>query len=224
MNINLMEQSNYTNVLPQPVEASKRLVSALIDYLPMMAFSIIANSIGMALFYEYFPMDTLAQQQNTMSDEEAFEFLRTMFDSLSVMFIPMSIAMALAYVYFLCKDVIGGRSLGKRLQKLQLVRLDGSPVSYTRMVVRNLFIVIWPIEVIMYLANKGQRLGDLVCKTTVVPATDENKQAVDKQKVIISILITAVFSAFIALLYYWGMKAFFEWYLNFMERLIQQNS
>lgn len=216
-----MEQNNYTD-LPKPVEASKRLVSALIDYLPMMAFSIIANSIGMALFYEYFPMDTLVQQQNTMSDEEAFAFLRTMMDSMSVMFIPMCIAMALSYIYFLCKDVIGGRSLGKRLQKLQLVRSDGSPVSYTRMVVRNLFIVIWPIEVIMYLANKGQRLGDLLCKTTVVVATDENKQAVDKQKVIISILVTAIFSALIAMLYYWGMKAVFEWYISFIEKLVQQ--
>lgn len=217
-----MEQNNSTPI-DLPVAPSKRLVSALIDYLPMMAFSVVANSIGMALFYEHFPMDTFAQQQHTMTNDEAFRMMRTMFNSLSVMFIPMSVAMALAYVYFLCKDIFGGRSIGKRLQKLQLVRLDGSPVSYTRMIVRNLFIVIWPIEVIMYLANKGQRLGDIACKTTVVPATEDNKQAPDIQKVVISIIITAIFSSLIAILYYWGIKAIFEWYINFLDKLAHYN-
>lgn len=215
-----MEQDNIVN--PKPVVSvspSKRFVSALIDYIPMLMITTIANTIAMAAFFDSFPM--IIEAGGYMSEEESMEMFSTIFSSISDMLLPMSIGIAISYVYFLCKDLIGGRSPGKRLQKLQLVRLDGSPVSYTRMVLRNLFLVIWPIELIMYLANSGQRLGDLACKTTVVEAAEENKQPTDKQKVIISVIIVAIFCSLIAVLYTWGMRAFFDWYMRLIEAIMQ---
>jgi len=213
-----MEQNSTSNIL-EPVKSSKRVVSALIDYLPLVGLSFVGSSIGMIIFFESFPAEYL--QQSQMSDEDAFRMVTSMFDSLYVIFYPISISMALGYTYFLCKDLFGGRSLGKRSQKLQLVRLDGSSVSYIRMIIRNLFIIIWPVELIMYLANSGQRLGDLACNTTVVAATEDNRQIVDKQKVTITIIIVAVLCSFIAVLYYWGMKAIFDWYITFLKNIMQ---
>jgi len=215
----MIEQINTENQIV-PVSASTRFVSALIDYIPMLMITMIANTVGMVLFFESFPSESLYAGQY-MSEEESMNMITTMFGSMSSMILPMSIGLAVAYIYFLCKDLIGGRSPGKRLQKLQLVRLDGTSVSYTRMIVRNLFLIIWPVELIMYLANKGQRLGDLVCKTTVVTATEDNKQPVDKQKVIISVLIVTVFCSFVAVLYNWGMTSFFDWYMRFIEGVMQ---
>lgn len=217
----MIEQNNLTTIRPVPVTASKRFASALIDYIPVMMISFVASTIGMAMFFESFQLESYIQPD--MTDEDAFAMFSSMFDSMSSIILPSSIAMAIGNIYFLCKDLIGGRSPGKRLQKLQLVRLDGSPVSYTRMVVRNMLIIIWPVELIMYLANSGQRLGDLLCKTTVVVATEENKQPTDVQKVIIAVIIVTIFASLISVFYYWGMEAFFDWYMRFLQGIMQHS-
>lgn len=218
----MMEGNNNANTVV-PVTASTRLISALIDYIPMMMFMMIGNTIGMASFFESFPMHDIINSQY-MGEEESLNMMKNLFSSMTGMLVPLSICMALSYIYFLSKDLFGGRSPGKRLQKLQLVRLDGSPVSYPRMILRNLFIVIWPVEVIMYLANSGQRLGDIACKTTVVAAAEEKRQPLDKQKIIISMLIISVFCTLLGILYYWSMTYLLEWYVNIMETVLQQSS
>lgn len=215
------EQVNHIQVPMERVPKSARIVSAFVDYMPMLLLSIIVNAISMKLFQNAFDINALAEQSNNnMSPEEAFQQIKELFGAVSVIILPSTIAAGIGYTYFFSKDFFGGRSIGKRMQKFQLVRLDGQPVSFTRMFVRNLFLVLWPIEVIMYLANSGQRLGDLLCKTTVVPATEENRQPVDTQKLVIAIALVAVFCALISYLYYQAMVLFFEWYLRFFEHLI----
>lgn len=216
-----MTGQNHSGMLVS-VPGSKRFISAFIDYVPVMMISVIANGIGGIMFFRSFQsIQPALYAHQGMSDEELFAAIMPMFHAISDMLLPLAIAMAIGNIYFLCKDLIGGRSPGKRLQKFQLVRLDGSPVSYTRMVVRNLFIIIWPVEFIMYLANSGQRLGDLLCKTTVVPATEDNRQPVDTQKVIISVIVVIIISSLVAAFYYWGMMAMFDWYIRFLEGIMQ---
>lgn len=72
-------------------------------------------------------------------------------------------------LYF-CKDIVNGRSLAKRLLKLQVVdNTTGEAASPMQCFVRNLFCIIWPVEVIIALSNTSRRLGDLVAGTKVVP-------------------------------------------------------
>lgn len=77
--------------------------------------------------------------------------------------------MAPVFVIYFCKDCFGGRSLAKR--KLKLVVVDSK--SYARStpiqsVLRNLSIVIWPIEVLVSLFDQERRLGDKLAGTKLV--------------------------------------------------------
>lgn len=73
------------------------------------------------------------------------------------------------FALYFCKDVFQGRSPGKRITKLQIVDFKTSEAANPlRTVVRNLFCIIWPLEVIITLINPGRRLGDLVAGTKVV--------------------------------------------------------
>ncbi|MDU1903371.1 MAG: RDD family protein [Dysgonomonas sp.] len=207
------------------VTRSKRFVSAFIDYIPMMMCMLIANAIGMKMFHQSFDMDAfIAGNSMYATDAEVYTMTLEMFSALSVIIFPLTIGLGISYTYFLCKDIIGGQSIGKRIQKFQLVRLDGSPVSYTRMIIRNVFIIIWPVELVMYFMNSGQRLGDILCKTTVVAATEENKQITDIRKVIVCIIAVSIFSTLISFFYYKGMIVVFDWYIGFMENIFQRTT
>lgn len=75
----------------------------------------------------------------------------------------------IGFALYFCKDVFQGRSPGKRITKLQIIHhKTGKIASPLRTVVRNLFCIIWPVEVIITLINPGRRLGDLVAGTKVV--------------------------------------------------------
>ena len=78
-------------------------------------------------------------------------------------------------VYF-CKDSINGRSPAKRIMKLQVVdNSTGRAASPIKCFIRNIFCVLWPVEVIVALFNPERRIGDFVAGTKVVvfdPATE----------------------------------------------------
>jgi len=75
----------------------------------------------------------------------------------------------LGFALYFCKDIINGRSIAKRITKLQVVdNASGNPASPLKCFVRNIFCVIWPIEVIATLNNPQRRIGDRVAGTKVV--------------------------------------------------------
>lgn len=75
----------------------------------------------------------------------------------------------LGLILYPCKDCINGRSIAKRMLKLQVVdNSTGQVASPFKCFIRNLFIVLWPIEVIVALTNTSRRLGDKVAGTKVV--------------------------------------------------------
>jgi uncharacterized RDD family membrane protein YckC len=82
---------------------------------------------------------------------------------------------ALMVVYFL-KDSFRGRSIAKRILKLQVVRNDSNEAaSPARCFVRNIFIILWPIEVIATLFNSQRRIGDRVAGTRVISIDEKRK-------------------------------------------------
>lgn len=68
----------------------------------------------------------------------------------------------------LLKDSVNGMGLGKRIMKIGIRKEENSTQipSIVQLVIRNLFIILWPIEVLL-LAKNGKRLGDTVTKTDV---------------------------------------------------------
>jgi uncharacterized RDD family membrane protein YckC len=73
------------------------------------------------------------------------------------------------FALYFCKDIINGRSIAKRILKLQVVdNSTGQPASPLKCFVRNLFCVLWPIEVIVAMTNPERRLGDRIAGTKLV--------------------------------------------------------
>ena len=204
----IMETQLPPKYMPE-VSGSRRLMSAFIDYLPMFCLSLLT------IPFIFLSMSNLYTIDHALGANVAAV---SVFESMKNMFLYLSIFMVISYEYFLCKDLFGGRSIGKRSQGLQLVRCKANgPVSNARMVVRNLFILIWIVEVIMYFANPRQRLGDIVCDTTVVPADESNRQPYDGKKVALTMLIVFVGVCLFALLYYKAMCLYFDFVIQTIE-------
>ncbi len=73
------------------------------------------------------------------------------------------------FALYFCKDIINGRSIAKRILKLQVVdNSTGQPASPIKCFVRNLLCVLWPIEVIVAMTNTERRLGDRIAGTKLV--------------------------------------------------------
>lgn len=79
------------------------------------------------------------------------------------------LTIGLGVIIYLLKDIVNGRSIGKRLTNISV--RDGAngvqvPPAW-RLLLRNLTIFIWPVEIIILLLT-GKRIGDFIFKTQVV--------------------------------------------------------
>ena len=79
------------------------------------------------------------------------------------------LGIAVAGFIYLNKDCLKGRSLAKRILGLAVVdHPAGITASPIRCMLRNLTIVLWPVEVVLLLRNPTRRLGDYFAKTECV--------------------------------------------------------
>lgn len=75
------------------------------------------------------------------------------------------------FLLYFAKDSIQGISIGKWIMGIMVRdQINSNEIpSFGRLLVRNLFIIIWPVEFIVLAANQDKkRLGDKVAKTIVV--------------------------------------------------------
>ena len=62
---------------------------------------------------------------------------------------------------FFCRDCISGQSIGRRIMHIRVVHLN-QPISPLRAFIRNLFLLIWPLEIITLLITRKRRLADMI--------------------------------------------------------------
>ncbi len=75
----------------------------------------------------------------------------------------------IGFAVYMCKDSFQGRSIAKRVFNLQVVVASScQPADPIRCVIRNLFLVLWPIEFFFCLVTPARRIGDYVAGTKVV--------------------------------------------------------
>ena len=80
----------------------------------------------------------------------------------------------LPFLAYFLKDSYRGKSIGKRTIGLQVVDFKtGEPANAFQCFVRNLFIVVWPVEVMISVLSPSRRLGDIFAFTEVVPSEKE---------------------------------------------------
>jgi uncharacterized RDD family membrane protein YckC len=72
------------------------------------------------------------------------------------------------FCMYLCKDIFGGQSFSKKMMDIQIIDINsGKRASKFKTILRNLFLVLWPIELLLILLSRDQRLGDKVAGTTI---------------------------------------------------------
>jgi len=103
---------------------------------------------------------------------------------------------ALMITLLLCKDCMNGQSIGKRVMKLQVVDSNTEEnISAVRHIVRNLFLPLWYIEILILMISKEKRIGDYVARTKVI----SNDASVGKMQLDKNTLF-AILLCFIAIL------------------------
>ena len=90
---------------------------------------------------------------------------------------PRAVFILLTFAYFFAAELVWGQTIGKRVMKLRVVRLDGGKLGAGPAAIRNIvrFVDAFPALYIVgaialfTIGNKTARLGDLAAKTKVVP-------------------------------------------------------
>lgn len=74
---------------------------------------------------------------------------------------------------FLNKDIFFGKSIGKSFAGLRVVSSrTGNPASPIQCLVRNLFLLLWPLEALVLFFSPKKRIGDIVAGTKVQQSTE----------------------------------------------------
>lgn len=109
---------------------------------------------------------------------------------------PLGYIALFGFSLYFCKDIVNGRSFAKRILKLQLVdNTTGNVASPLQCLVRNVFCVIWPVEVIVAMLNTNRRLGDRIAGTKLInfdPALEQPKINIGKLLLPVIICYAAV--------------------------------
>lgn len=81
---------------------------------------------------------------------------------------PLLFVAMFGFAIYLCKDIIHGRSIGKRVTNTQVVdNKTGLSATPLQTLARNITCIIWPVEVIITLINPERRLGDRIAGTRI---------------------------------------------------------
>lgn len=151
-------------------ELYKRIIAFLIDHTIII---LIALSFMMINFNEIF---------------ETYEMMFHLF----VRFMLFSL------VFYLVKDVVHGKSIGKWFMGIKIIDVTNEQKpSIFRLILRNALIFIWPVEFIVLLISKdSRRIGDKLAKTNVVK---ETKILNKKIRIVVIVIFSIVFISFIFL-------------------------
>lgn len=139
------------------VSVGERIVAFFIDAFILYLYAILVNYIGDAIGYIY-------KDGWTQRGLVALIFLPAMFYSL------------------IMHSIFNGRTVGKMLLKMRVVRFDGSPVHWSNYLVRwmlrlvDIWIFIGSIGLLTILfSERRQRLGDAAAGTVVISTKNKTK-------------------------------------------------
>ncbi len=106
--------------------------------------------------------------------------------------LPYSIYVGIpVFALYFCKDSFGGKSIAKRIFKLQVVNYKtGLPAIPFQCMIRNLFCIFWFVEVIIILFNPGRRIGDFIAFTKVVPEVNKKPEKIHVSGIIFTYIFT----------------------------------
>lgn len=157
------------------IESGTRLASMILDHM-IMTFIVVFGCLPIMLwhFKDFFGMSHTQPHS------------KELIGGMIYMVIPFSL--------YLCKDCIRGRSIAKRIMTLQVVNnSSGVVASPLQCFIRNIFCVIWPLEVLIILFSPERRIGDFVAGTKVVKYDMGQANSLQIPQIILSLLLSMGF-------------------------------
>lgn len=105
----------------------------------------------------------------------------------------------ISFSFFLNKDIYFGKSFGKYFNSLRVVSArTGNAASPIQCAIRNLFLLIWPLEAIILFFSPEKRIGDIVAGTNVQETTELGHETKWQYiQAIISIVTSFIFVYFL---------------------------
>lgn len=163
----------------KPINTGTRLATMLLDHVLMTIIAMVFFIPGMVSgFSDLFKVS---------HEQTEFNFMEG----------PMKYIGIFGFALYFCKDIINGRSIAKRILKLQVVDNNtGQVATPWQCFVRNIFCILWPIEAIIAFSNTSRRLGDKVAGTKLVyfdPALEQPKLNIGKAIIPVIISYALVF-------------------------------
>ncbi|RQO32360.1 hypothetical protein DBR32_01775 [Taibaiella sp. KBW10] len=135
-----------------PVNRGTRIATMLLDH------------VFMTIIIMFFFMPAFASVFTT-----AFNVENPEDPNLNFLFGATGYIALFGFSLYCCKDIFNGRSLAKRILKLQAVdHKSGQVATPFQCFIRDLFCLLWPVEAIIALINPDRRLGDYIAGTRLV--------------------------------------------------------
>lgn len=166
----------------------KRLNSSLLDF-----------SFMIGLFFPLFLLWFVSFFFTILSTNEV-----NAYTPLGIGFIPFLIST----LVLINKDFYNAKSIGKREYGYQIVDVKtNSPASEFKCALRNLTLMIWPLEVLAIMSNPKKRIGDYIAGTKIIDSNRENPELImneiqekknienRSQLILISVIICFLFGA-----------------------------
>ena len=124
----------------------KRIYAGIVDFL----IACLIQTILMGLFF-------IKPLLNNTGDINTFNIMVRMF---TISYCSM--------MYLVIRDIIGKKSIGKRIFKLKIVnKCDNSETNFLKRLLRNITWLLTWVDIIVFLISK-ERLGDKIFGTDVV--------------------------------------------------------
>ena len=155
-----------TSAYNNPISVGTRLGAMLLDHIFM--------TIILMVFYLPAMISGFSDAFNLSHEQTDFNFMEG----------PMQYIGLFGFALYFCKDIINGRSIAKRILNLQVVdNKTGQVATPLQCFVRDIFCVLWIVEVFVAMANTSRRIGDRVAGTRLVhydPALEQPKINIGK--------------------------------------------
>ena len=92
----------------------------------------------------------------------------------------------LVTAYMISKDIFASRSFGKRRTNTYIIDIQtNKTASGVKTILRNITIMIWPLEIVIAIVNPKRRIGDFIAGTKIVQSANKShKKDIDKKQIV----------------------------------------
>ena len=101
--------------------------------------------------------------------------IKEYFNNITAVLIYLSLVWMVPMVYFIASEALYGQTIGKKIMKIVVIKINGEKIGFKESFIRNLLRVVDVLPffyilgmILIFSTLKNQRLGDMAAKTIVI--------------------------------------------------------